>query len=406
MSPAAKLSNLVIASLVCGVQSGTRDCQFEMPKNTRKRTSKGPETAEEEPSNVVCVCTVCAEHIKEATDACDGQDALFCEGVCQRWFHRRYVGMSREQFQPLTEASEPFLCPVCVSQQQQKAILELQGNVQALTAEILELKAAVAALQRTSQPAGGGQANVKSSGGIGKLPWNVVAGGKKRDKGKGRASNSAYVPKGKSTGTPIPQATEATESHKPPLVKVSGAREIWGTRNNTTTTAVAYALKSLAKIPSDSLTIKRKYKTAKGNSKQVVRWWFVVRGEEQLLEKLQTDWSSVSTQTTWKLEPVLEFQKEDSPMISAPPSPSTSAPPLPPQASTNESQPEFSVSFAGTEQPAATFPPPPASPPPLVSTQLQAIDMQQSAPSTSPSTPTSGDNHFLSVVLEDHPQTP
>jgi len=35
--------------------------------------------------------------------------------------------------------------------------------------------------------------------------------------------------------------------------------------------------------------------------------WFVLRGEEQLLEQLQDEWPAVSAQTSWKLEPVLSY---------------------------------------------------------------------------------------------------
>ena len=70
--------------------------------------------------------------------------------------------------------------------------------------------------------------------------------------------------------------------------------------------------------------MKRKFKTSTGNnSKQIVRWWFVVRGEEKVLEQLQSEWGSVSIQTAWKLEPVFEFQSPPPP-LQATPSPSNS----------------------------------------------------------------------------------
>ena len=90
-----------------------------------------------------------------------------------------------------------------------------------------------------------------------------------------------------------------------------GTRKIWGTMKSATTAVVANALKTLAKMPPNSLTIKRKYKIANNNPKQVTRWWFVVRGEECLLEQLQASWQSVSIQTSWKLEPVLKHQMRD-----------------------------------------------------------------------------------------------
>ena len=75
------------------------------------------------------VCTMCSKCIEEASETCEGEDVLFCEGSCQRWYHRWCVGVCREQFQPLTESSEPFLCHLCISRKQQSVILELQENV-------------------------------------------------------------------------------------------------------------------------------------------------------------------------------------------------------------------------------------------------------------------------------------
>ena len=44
-----------------------------------------------------------------------------------------------------------------------------------------------------------------------------------------------------------------------------------------------------------------------------MRWWFVVRGDERVLKDLESNWGSVSIQTAWKLEPVMEFEATMSP---------------------------------------------------------------------------------------------
>jgi len=38
-----------------------------------------------------------------------------------------------------------------------------------------------------------------------------------------------------------------------------------------------------------------------------VKWWFVVRGEESVLEQLQKEWPTISIQTSWSLEPVRSY---------------------------------------------------------------------------------------------------
>ena len=92
----------------------------------------------------------------------------------------------------------------------------------------------MAALERftptvETNSAGGGQVCVGGQDNLeeGKLPWNVVARGKKQGRGKGNTSTSkAYMPKGVSSGITAPQSSEPS---KPPRVQVKGAKRIWGT---------------------------------------------------------------------------------------------------------------------------------------------------------------------------------
>ena len=57
------------------------------------------------------------------------------------------------------------------------------------------------------------------------------------------------------------------------------------------------------------MLVKRKYKTAGDESKCIVRWWFVVRGEEETLQILQKQWSQIGAQTAWKLEPLYSYSE-------------------------------------------------------------------------------------------------
>ena len=184
-------------------------------------------------------------------------------------------GVSSEQFELLTESTEPFLCSVCASQEQQKTIRELQGNVRALNTELLSLKATVAALQGmcncSSQAAatrvtggGPGVQDCDPSTRNGKSSWIVVAGGKKRDKGKGPANGRVDKAKQGNQGnhsgqgfSSDPLNPQPARRPMPPRIEVSGSRKVWGMLKNTTTSAVAKALTSLAKIPPMSVTVKR-----------------------------------------------------------------------------------------------------------------------------------------------------
>ena len=41
------------------------------------------------------------------------------------------------------------------------------------------------------------------------------------------------------------------------------------------------------------------------------RWWFVLRGDEDILSTLESEWEQVQLQTNWKLEPLLKFSDND-----------------------------------------------------------------------------------------------
>ena len=140
----------------------------DMPGKSRK---KAPTLCMEASNSSVATCSnvtcpTCSEFVRDATAENEGQEALFCEGTCQCWYHRLCVGVGQVRFQKLTESSEPFLCPTCTSENQQKATEELRGNVQALTTEILELKAAMAGLQKLSNSTAADRPTETGGGGI------------------------------------------------------------------------------------------------------------------------------------------------------------------------------------------------------------------------------------------------
>ena len=255
------------------------------------------------------------------------------------------MGVNQAHFQSLTESPDPFLCPTCVYQSQQKTILDLQDNVRVLTAELLELKATVAALERSTptaetNSAGGGQVR---GGGQDKLPWNVVARGKKQGKGKGSTSTSkAYIsqppcdngpaelwsqmvrkgrgkgpgkgkgkgmdkePKSTSHAQPAQPSLSSQPSKRPsrPSKPVPNKRKIWGTPRVCTASSVKKAITQLAGVEGSKVEVKRKYKK---DGEKLVKWWHVVRADEGILDKLEQEWSKVNVQTSWQLVPCLIF---------------------------------------------------------------------------------------------------
>ena len=90
-------------------------------------------------------CPICNDKIKEASGKKTvGDDAIFCEGNCQSWVHRRCAGLSTILFKELTSTTEPYCCPHC---KLQSTVKELNS----LKAEFTHLKSALEALSDRQQ---------------------------------------------------------------------------------------------------------------------------------------------------------------------------------------------------------------------------------------------------------------
>ena len=58
-------------------------------------------------------CPIFCQEIVEATEKSDGQEALLCEGTCQKWLHRWCAGVHKENYEALAASDKPFFCPSC-----------------------------------------------------------------------------------------------------------------------------------------------------------------------------------------------------------------------------------------------------------------------------------------------------
>ena len=71
----------------------------------------------------------------------DGKDqALFCEGVCQRWLHRYCAGVSVPHFESVSASSEPFYCIGCFQATHSAELTSLKETISSMQTEIAELK--------------------------------------------------------------------------------------------------------------------------------------------------------------------------------------------------------------------------------------------------------------------------
>ena len=130
--------------------------------------------------------------IQESSDSRNGQGALFCEGSCQKWYHRWCAGVCLEDFKILSNSSEPFFCTACTVRKQNDTIELLRSGIEVLKNDVVELRTVVTSLcsnvtppDQTCLEAAQVQAK-KSSSECSEPPRNVVV---RRKNGREKGGN-------------------------------------------------------------------------------------------------------------------------------------------------------------------------------------------------------------------------
>ena len=114
-----------------------------MTTTTPQPRSKRERPLQSSPGETSIICPVCLDCIIDATEDSDGQEAIFCESICNSWIHRQCAGLSQALFKILEESEEPFYCPHCRLIAQDKQLRELKTMVEDLSKEVVSLKASV-----------------------------------------------------------------------------------------------------------------------------------------------------------------------------------------------------------------------------------------------------------------------
>ena len=99
------------------------------PKDPRHKRNKRTE-ANSDSDQTPSYCLVCSNVIVDCNPDknIEGDDAMFCKGMCNAWVHRTCVGLSKQSYTALTEDDTPYLCPHCSMKQQSSVIQELSAN--------------------------------------------------------------------------------------------------------------------------------------------------------------------------------------------------------------------------------------------------------------------------------------
>ena len=198
-----------------GVKSKLR---VRCPPNRREKAKPPAATpvlvdADEESSpECVQACPICCNIIVEASETFEGQEALLCEGNCQKWLHRWCAGVHKENYRDLASSDKPFVCPSCSLAEHRRMITTLLETVEYLKEEVKQLKEEKLATPRLSSAKNSDAANkvpheapIESSPAAqvkeGEEPWHTVTRKDKRGS-KVRKDNSNKNGKQKSSGQP------------------------------------------------------------------------------------------------------------------------------------------------------------------------------------------------------------
>ena len=248
-------------------------------------------------------CAVCEQKIVDGKD-----QAIFCEGVCQRWLHRYCAGVSLPYFEAMSSSPEPFYCVGCLQVSYNAEMASLREIISSMRTEITELRETVK--EMSTKCSCSQNHDRSSSDGAWKRVERAVRGGRVRggksgaEGGKGRnrvcGEGGVRESSGGSKSKSIQGTSSETTKTKGPAerVRVQGARRIWGTMKQTTHTSLKHVI--LKFCPTISLKIKRK--TISDQDGQVKRWWFVIHAPEDVLTTLDTAWEQIQLQTGWKVE--------------------------------------------------------------------------------------------------------
>ena len=266
-------------------------------KNSRKQSStvNGKQSGNSlgSPASRKRVCDGCTDTISATTDA------LQCS-MCQVWLHRYCAGVPTSRYAAIAPS---FVCSACSITASASIVSELRSEIAALKAEMFELKTAL------------NVANQKLELHVQKVASTEMQIAQSQQRYSNRrfgsnvlSSHKARPPKASHASSA--RAVKGTYTEKS-YVAVQGKRKLWGTRKITNTEDVIQTINSHTNVKT-GLTIKRKYKSSPRQPHTTSKWWFVIIGEENLLQQLQGEWSKVKSQTEgkWSLEPLLCYNPE------------------------------------------------------------------------------------------------
>lgn len=115
-------------------------------KNASSPTPSRPLLSSKSSKKEVFYCPICGDIIIDDGVSKEGQDSVFCEGICSTWLHRGCAGLSKKAFSLLKTSDQPFHCVSCRLNIYSADISKLHSVVNNLSKELSDIKSQVASL--------------------------------------------------------------------------------------------------------------------------------------------------------------------------------------------------------------------------------------------------------------------
>lgn len=87
-----------------------------------------------------CICAICNQPIIDRSPTTDGEDSIFCEGMCKKWVHRTCAGLTDPVFDMLHRSGMPFKCYHCQFVSHLAEIETLRAQITNLSDELSHIK--------------------------------------------------------------------------------------------------------------------------------------------------------------------------------------------------------------------------------------------------------------------------
>ena len=283
-------------------------CMVSMPVSKNPKKPKGKTSASAGASPLLC--DGCLAAISSENDS------LKCS-ICSVKLHRYCAGIPQRHYEAI---ASNFVCIPCSLTASKSVVAELRSEISALKAEVTELRSALVEEKKTSQMLATEIATSSRSDGT----TNVTVRSSRsyasaaRRNVQTRSGSENHAPRRRprqAQRRPLPENTAAsilqdsndtgrsadndTASASTRRETVSGARRVWGTLRSATCTTVKNSLSHLTNV--NDFQVKRKFSHSTRSGKE--KWWFIIKGAEEVMQSLESKWEPVKLQTGWQLEP-------------------------------------------------------------------------------------------------------